>query len=126
MIVWLARNTAPDDVIATNSEVMVYLYTGRRTVPATQFLPEDYFTAPSVAARAATLRSILQSYRAGVVAVAQNETLDDAARSMTAGQDPTLVLRDSVPGALLFLPVGQTISPPQTPTPGATRPGEER
>jgi hypothetical protein len=103
MIVWLARNTAPTDVVATNSEVMVYLYTGRRTVPATEFLPEDYFTAPSVASRAETLRSILQSYRAGVVAVAQNETLDAAARSMAAGQDPTLVLRDSVPGALIFL-----------------------
>lgn len=103
MIVWLARNTAPADVIATNSEVMAYLYTGRRTVPATQFLPEDYFTTPSVASRAATLRSILQSYRAGVVAVASNESLDAAARSMTAGQDPTLVLRDSVPSGFIFL-----------------------
>jgi hypothetical protein len=104
MIVWVARNTAPGDVIATNSEVMVYLYSGRRAVPATQFLPEDYFTAPSVASRAETLRSILQSYRVGVVAVALNETLDAAARSMTAGQDPTLVLRDSMPGGLIFLP----------------------
>lgn len=103
MVVWLARNTAPADVIATNSEVMVYLYTGRRTVPATQFLPEDYFTVPSVASRAAALRSILQSYRAGVVAVAQNESLDAAARSMTTGQDPMLVLRDSFPGGLIFL-----------------------
>jgi hypothetical protein len=101
-IVWVARNTAPTDVVSTNSEVMVYLYTGRPTVPATQFLPEDYFTAQSVASRAAALRSILQSYHVGAVAAVSNPSLGDAARSLTLGQDPMLVLRDSVPHSLLF------------------------
>jgi hypothetical protein len=103
-ILWVARNTAPTDLISTNSEVMVYLYTGRPTVPATQFLPEDYFTPQSVASRATALRSILQSYHVGAVAAVSNPSLADAARSMTTGQDPMLVLRDSVPRGLIFIP----------------------
>jgi hypothetical protein len=117
-IVWVARNTKPSDVIATNSEVMVYLYTGRLAVPATQFLPEDYFVAQPVASRAAALRSILQSYPVGAVAAVSNESLAAAAQSMTAGLDPMLVLRDSVPNGLIFLPR-------ETPTLRAPRRREE-
>ena len=118
MVVWVARNTAPTDVISSNSEVMVYLYTGRPTVPATQFLADDYFDPPTPASREAALRSILQSYRVGVVAVAMNESLNVAARNMTAGQDPMLVLRDSIQAGLIFTP--------RTPTGGAQRRREEQ
>jgi hypothetical protein len=101
-VVWVARNTAPDELLATNSEVMVYLYTGRPAVPATQFLPDDYLTPQSVASRAAALRSILQAYHVGAVAVVSNDSLAAAARRMAADQDPMLVLRDSVPNGLIF------------------------
>jgi hypothetical protein len=123
-IVWVARNTAPSDVIATNSEVMVYLYTGRLAVPATQFLPDDYFTPQSVESRAAALRSILQSYRVGAVAAVSNESLAAAGRAMSAGQDPTLVLRDSVPNGLIFTP--RKISSSQAPAVDAERPRKEQ
>jgi len=98
--------------------VMVYLYTGRPTVPATQFLADDYFNPPPPASREGALRSILQSYRVGVVAVAMNESLNVAARNMPTGQDPMLVLRDSIQAGLIFTP--------RTPTGGAQRRREEQ
>jgi hypothetical protein len=101
-VAWVARNTAPDAVVSSNSEGMIYLYTGRLAVPATQLLPDDYFHPPTVASSARALGSILQSYRVDAVAIVANDSLDAAARRMAAGAEPLLELRDSVPGGLIF------------------------
>jgi hypothetical protein len=34
---WVARHTSPDDVVATDDDLIVYLYTGRRAVPTSTF-----------------------------------------------------------------------------------------
>lgn len=34
---WVARHTAPDDVVATEDDLIIYLYTGRRAVPTSTF-----------------------------------------------------------------------------------------
>jgi hypothetical protein len=39
---WTRANTAPDDVIATEDEGPVYLYTGRRTLPVRAFTVAQY------------------------------------------------------------------------------------
>lgn len=101
---WVARNTSPNALISTNAELMVYLYTGRAAVPATRFLADDYFTLASVESRADALRSILASYRIDAVAIIANDSLEVAARRMSAGVEPTLQLRDSVPAGLIFSP----------------------
>jgi hypothetical protein len=103
-ITWIARNTPPNALVASNAEVMIYLYTGRLAVPATSLLPGDYFRLPSVQSRSDVLRSILQAYRVDAVAIVANDSLEIAARQMTAGQAPSLMLRDSVPNGLIFLP----------------------
>jgi hypothetical protein len=107
-ITWVARNTPPNAVISSNSEVMIYLYTGRISVPATQFRPEDYFARPSVESRIDALRSILQSYRIDAVAIVANDSLEAAARQMSAGPAPALRLRDEVPDGLIFSPTSTT------------------
>ncbi len=102
LVQWTARNTAPQAVIASNAEVVVYLYTGRTSVPATAFSVEDYFAAPSVDARANALRSILQAYRVDAVAIVANDGLRDAARMLANHRPPELVLRDSILNGLIF------------------------
>jgi len=42
LVQWVAKYTRPDDVLATEHDVVVYLYTGRRGVPATTFLARQY------------------------------------------------------------------------------------
>lgn len=39
LVEWVARNTSPDDVVSTEHDLMVYLYSGRRAVPTGTFLP---------------------------------------------------------------------------------------
>ena len=38
LLEWVSRNTRPDDVLSTEHDVLVYLYTGRRGVPVSTFL----------------------------------------------------------------------------------------
>jgi hypothetical protein len=107
-VTWVARNTPPNAVISSNSEVMIYLYTGRISVPATQFRPEDYFARPSVESRIDALRSILQAYRIDAVAIVANDSLEAAARRMAGGPAPVLRLREEVPAGLILSPTFTT------------------
>lgn len=101
-IVWVEEHTQPTDVVASNAELMIYLYTGRQAVPATRLSAGDYFGLPSAQSRGEALRSILGAYRVDAVAIIANDSLEAAARRMAAEQPPALSLRDSVPHGLIF------------------------
>ncbi|HVX37941.1 MAG TPA: hypothetical protein VHB25_00110 [Gemmatimonadaceae bacterium] len=102
LVQWTERNTRPDDVVASNAELLLYLYTGRSAVPATELSVGDYFHAPSVAANARVLRDILSAYHVDAVAIVANDSLAAAARTLTAARPPELVLRDSIPNGLIL------------------------
>ncbi len=101
-VAWVGEHTRPTDVVASNAELMVYLYTGRQAVPATRFSVDDYFRLPSIQSRADALESILRVYHADVVAIVANDSLEAAARGMASRQPPALSLRDSVPHGLIL------------------------
>ncbi len=103
-IIWAGERTKPTDVLSTNAELMIYLYTGRQAIPATSFAVTDVFTPPSAESRAAALKSILRAYRIDVVAIVANDSLETAARRMAAEQPPALSFVDSVPHGLIFFP----------------------
>ena len=42
LVEWVARYTKPDDVLSTEHDAVVYLYTGRKGVPTTTFLARQY------------------------------------------------------------------------------------
>lgn len=109
LVQWVLRNTRPTDVVATNAEPLVFLYTGRRSVPVGAFSADEYFTPPAVASRTAELRSILQAYPATIVAILSNDSIETAARGLAAARPPMLTLRDSMPHGLIFT---STPSPP--------------
>jgi hypothetical protein len=102
LVQWVLANTRPTDIVATNAEPMVFLYTGRRTVPVGAFTVDEYFTPPAVSARTAEMRSILQAYPATVVAILSNDSIEVAARGLAAANPPVLTLRDSIPHGLIF------------------------
>jgi hypothetical protein len=104
-LLWVNANTGPNDVVSTNADAAIYLYTGRRTVPATRFSVDDYFAPPTVRSAGAALRSILGAYPVSVVAIVANDSLEAAARRMIPGGPslpPRLSLRDSVAHGLIF------------------------
>ncbi len=102
LVQWTSQHTRPGDVVASNAELLVYLYADRASVPATALSVNDYFHAPSASASAAALRDILRAYHVDAVAIVANDSLAAAARAMAAMRPPQLVLRDSIPNGLIL------------------------
>lgn len=59
---WVSRYTRPDDIIATEDDVLVHLYTGRRAIPLAAFTPAEYVRPQTTAFASATLDTLLQTY----------------------------------------------------------------
>lgn len=106
-VTWVAAHTPPRAVVASNAELMIYLYTGRPAVPSTRFAVDDYFALPGVASRTDALRSILGTYRIDAVAIVANDSLEAAVRAMAVATPPTLSLVDSVPRGLILTPTAR-------------------
>jgi hypothetical protein len=59
---WVNANTRPNELVATEYDAMVYLYTGRETVPIGGLIPRDQAESEARQTARASLHSLLQSY----------------------------------------------------------------
>jgi hypothetical protein len=62
LVDWAEKSTKPDDVIASDGDPLVHLYTGRHVVPSARWAVEAYPGAPDSASRVADLRELLATY----------------------------------------------------------------
>jgi hypothetical protein len=60
---WVTRTTQPDEIVVTDDDLIVYLYTGRRALPTTTFGPRSYVTPLTARQDADILRTLLTRYR---------------------------------------------------------------
>lgn len=104
IVQWVAANTTPDDVIASDIEPMIYLYANRQTVPASRFTVRDFFRPPTSAESADALRGILRRYPVATIAVAPRDSMRASLHRMSSGAAPELVLRDTLANGLVFTP----------------------
>jgi hypothetical protein len=103
---WTLANTAPADLVATDDDGAVYLYTGRRTVPVRSFTVEQYLTTiPPRDDAEQGLVPILAAYPVRVVIVGSSATFA-AAQWLAAQPAPLVSPRDAFPGGAAF-----TVSP---------------
>jgi hypothetical protein len=66
---WIARHGAPGDVVATDADPLIYLYTGRQAVPNVGWALTDYLERRPVEPRRAETRAIMDRYRPRFVVV---------------------------------------------------------
>ena len=59
IVEWVARNTAMDDVIATDHDPAVYLYTGRRAIPTSTWMVRERVQPLTAAEDEAAVRALL-------------------------------------------------------------------
>jgi hypothetical protein len=62
LVDWTERHTRPDDVVASDADPLVHLYTGRHVVPTARWAVEAYPAAADSASRVADLRELLATY----------------------------------------------------------------
>lgn len=60
---WVTRRTSPTDVLATDDDLIVYLYTGRQAVPTSTFLARERIRPLTATEEVAVVRSLLDIYR---------------------------------------------------------------
>jgi hypothetical protein len=99
---WVLAATQPGDVVASDEETMVFLYTGRLGMPATRFTPDEHIHPPSAAERAADLEQILDRYRPDWVVTTAPVSVAGA-RHLLERPSARLVAVDLLSGAGLAL-----------------------
>ena len=62
VVEWARANTKPGDLIAVEDDVLMYLYTGRKTIPVGTFTPEEYVNEQTFEFATVQLDSILSKY----------------------------------------------------------------
>lgn len=100
---WTRANTAPGDIVSTEDEGPVFLYTGRRTIPVRTFTVDQYLGDPTPQQEArAGLVPLLAAYPVGFVLVSTS-LARDAARYLAGGPAPRLAARGEYAGGAAFI-----------------------
>lgn len=106
---WVSRNTGTADRVATDLDLIVYLYTGRQAVPANTFLPEEFLGPIPTAWHIDALRAIMDEYDPRFV-IAGSMPSVQAARALVGASPPRLRLRSALPTELIFETLPRTAS----------------
>jgi hypothetical protein len=92
---WVNEKTGRDDVIVADDETPIYLYTGRRAVPASEFTVAQYFRPRPPAENARHLAEVLRAFSPTYV-VAWTQPGLDAAEVLAARSPRLLVQTDTI------------------------------
>ena len=99
---WTLANSTSDQVVATDDEEAVFLYTGRRTVPIISFTTQHYLVPPDPAQNAREgLARVIAAYPVSLVVVGSAQSYA-AATVLTAPPTPLIALREHFAGGAAF------------------------
>jgi hypothetical protein len=99
---WVAAHAAAGEVVATENEGAVYLYTGHQAVPIIALTPGQYLREPSPRENALSgLAPVLDAYPVRSVVVT-NGKAEEAARYLATAPAHRLALRQEFPGGAVF------------------------
>lgn len=104
MAEWVLANTDSNAVLATDDDLLIYLYTGRRSIPNGTFTPQEHMVPQTPAFAVSNLRSILRSYDVDYVLVS-TEYATYAARGLLSARPPELQLIAPLSRGAVFAPI---------------------
>ena len=103
---WVARATKPTDVLITDHDLIVYLYTGRRAVPTATFTALGRITPLTVAEDAVVLRDMLARFEPRWYIASSQQGIETASL-LAAEQPPRLRYAGSLSTARVYEPIGK-------------------
>lgn len=107
---WVVANTDSAAVLATDDDVLIYLYTGRRAVPNGTFTPQEHLAAQSRSFATEALRGILASYPIDFV-LASSEYGVYAAKGLVQARPAELRIARTLTAGAVFVPVARRAPP---------------
>jgi len=125
---WVLANTDSNAVLATDDDVLIHLYTGRRAIPNGAFTPQEHLVAQTPAFAVASLRTILDTYPVDYV-LASTQYGTYAVRGLVQAQPPRLRVVRALSSGAVFAPLppkGDTSSTPASALRRALAPAEGR
>ena len=104
LVRWANNNTRPTDVIATDGDPLVHLYTGRLTVPAISWKASEYLDRQQDIQATSNMRSIIDQFGVRYVMLgSRNSPAANAAQFLTSSTPPALTLTRILPeGGAIF------------------------
>ncbi|MGQ0648618.1 MAG: hypothetical protein ACT4P7_13725, partial [Gemmatimonadaceae bacterium] len=103
---WVAAATDSTAVISTDDDVLIHLYTGRRTIPNGDFTPQEHVREQSIPFAVQQLRSILKTYKPDYV-LASTEYAVYAVRGLVTATPPELRVLGGLKTGGVFAPMDQ-------------------
>lgn len=103
---WTRRNTADDAILATEDDLILYLYTGRRAVPVGTSTPHDIFQTQKPAFMSDALRTILRTFDVDYVLVS-TDLGGFAARGLVQATPPELRFVVALKQGAVFQPTAR-------------------
>jgi hypothetical protein len=104
VVEWVRASTRPTDVIAMEDDPLIYLYTGRRSVPVGTFTPEEFLKAQTYPFATEALRTIIAAYNPTYV-IGTTSYAVLSARTLSSRTPPELRVHALLPTAAIFAPV---------------------
>lgn len=101
---WVVANTDSGAVVATDDDVLIHLYTGRRAIPNGAFTPQEYLVPQTSDFAVRTLRTILATYEVDYV-LASTAYGAYAARGLVQARPAELAIVRPLPTGAVFAPV---------------------
>ncbi|MBV6520740.1 MAG: hypothetical protein MNPFHGCM_00858 [Gemmatimonadaceae bacterium] len=101
---WVLENTKPADILATDDDILISLYTGRRTVPTGPFTAQEHLSPQTPAFAADGLREILQRYRPDYV-IASTRYATYATNALVVGPNARIRVAAVLPSGAIYVPV---------------------
>ena len=101
---WVARATRPDDILITDDDLIVYLYTGRRAIPTGTFVALSHIAPLSARQDADVLRTLLDRYHPRWYIAASSPSIASA-QLLAAEQSAPLRYAGSIRTARVYEPV---------------------
>jgi hypothetical protein len=101
LVDWVTKYTQPDDIIVSQQDVLVYLYTGRRAVPPSTFLPRQRLHQLSTQEEAYWMGTIVRTFKPRYVVTGWPPHLA-AADTLSSGPTPILRRAGSIPHQTVY------------------------
>ena len=101
LVEWVDRNTRPEDVLSTEHDVLVYLYTGRRGVPTSTLLASQRVTPFTAAEDVRWMDAMVRRFEPRYLITGWPAHIT-AADTLSAGPTPVLRRSGSIPHHVIY------------------------